>query len=287
MPLDRELTDLFDGLMVGCLQLDRFQDMTAQMAQSLAHDETVPSAALETLDEFLRHSQEETLEILLEDTGETLSLSREEAAYLHRLTNMGLEIEVRYPRLAGNMIIIYLTTLFEAYVQDSIAAVAHDVSRNLRRGGGQEGAEAAGGAAWPMVNDLLVRLLRRQVTDLAFRSIQVKLRFVEETLGVDLRDCPPTPTDLDELYATRNLLVHNGGIVNNKYLQIVRGSTLRVGEPRPIDEEYVRAAIATVQVNGECLYRALMSRYTGTSPEARLERARHITERLASLLSNE
>ena len=222
MTLSDELSDLYDRLMVGCVQLSRFQQMTIDAAQSLDREGSVPDAALAALEQYLDESNEPDLTLQVEDTGETLTLSRREAAHLRRLTTMGMEIEVRYPRLASKMILIYLTTLFEAYVLDSTRAVMLSIARRLRQG--------TVGA--PQVNHALARLVRRKVADLAFGSIQAKLRFVSDTLGIDLGDTPATPSDVDELYATRNLLVHNGGIVNRKYLSQVRGSRLRVGEAR-------------------------------------------------------
>ena len=209
-----------DQLMVGCVHLT---PSTMTRERQRAGPRGVGAARPSR--RWKMRSRDPTLTLQVEDSGETLTLTREEAAYLHRLTTMGLEIEVRYPRLANNMILIYLTTLFEAFVLDSVRAVITGVARDLRRGQGRDA-----------VNGLLVRLLRRQVTDLGFRSIQVKLRFVEDTLGVDPRGYPETPADLEELYATRNLLVHNGGVVNRKYLSLVRGSRLRVGETRPVDD---------------------------------------------------
>jgi len=276
MATANELAGLYDQLMVGCVQLTRFHEMTRDAASALDREASVPDTALAALEEYLDRSRDPTLTLQVEDSGETLTLTREEAAYLHRLTTMGLEIEVRYPRLANNMILIYLTTLFEAFVLDSVRVVITGVARDLRRGQGRDA-----------VNGLLVRLLRRQVTDLGFRSIQVKLRFVEDTLGVDPRGYPETPADLEELYATRNLLVHNGGVVNRKYLSLVRGSRLRVGETRPVDDEYVHAAIATVQGVGEYLYRSLVSRYTDEDPEERLRQAARLTERLSGLLGGQ
>jgi len=269
-----ELASLYDQLMVGCLQLTRFHEMTLETASALDREASVPDAALAALEEYLETGEDPTLTLQVEDSDERLVLTREEAAYLHRLTTMGLEIEVHYPRVANNMILIYLTTLFEGFLLDSVRAVMTGVARDLRGGQGRG-----------TVSGLLVRLLRRQVTDLGFRSIQVKLRFVEDTLGVDRRGYPETPADLEELYATRNLLVHNGGVVNRKYLSLVRGSGLRVGDVRPVDDDYVRGAIATVQRVGEYLYRSLVSRYTDEDPEARLQQAARLTERLAALLS--
>ncbi len=276
MALADLLSDLHDRLSVGCVQLSRFQQMTLDAAASLSREGSVPDTALSAIESYLADSRDPELVLQLEDTGDTLTLSRSEAAHLHRMTTMGLEIEVRYPRLANDMILIYLTTLFEAYVLDSTREVLLATARRLRQ-------NAAG--AQP-ANQLLMRLVRQQVTDLSYGPIQAKLRFVSDTLGINLRVGPVPVAELDELYATRNLLVHNGGIVNRKYLSVVRSSSLRVGEPRPVEDDYVREAISAIQRTGEFLYAALLERYAGETPGARFAEAARLNARLSSLLSS-
>jgi hypothetical protein len=110
----------------------------------------VPSAAIETLEQFLEASDEAVLDIQLEDTGETLSLTREEAAYLAPAHQHGCGDRGALPAHRRKQILIYLTTLFEAFVLDSNRAVMYDVARDLRYGEAQAG-------AGPSMNDLLVR----------------------------------------------------------------------------------------------------------------------------------
>ena len=116
MPLASSLTDLFDTLVVGCLQLRNFHGLTAQARQRLRQQSEIPEAALTSLRRFLEQDDESTLVFQIEGSQEPLVLSRDEAAYLDRLTRMGMEIEVNYPRIANKMMLIYLTTLFEAFV---------------------------------------------------------------------------------------------------------------------------------------------------------------------------
>jgi len=279
MAIDQDLASLHDQLMVGCVQLTRFHEMSAAAARRLSQQDAVPDAALATLGQFLEQSRDDTLTLELEDTGETITLTRSEATYLHDLAQMGLDIEVRYPRIANDMMLIYLTTLFEAFVLDSARVVMQHIARLVRRG--QTGVRRQ--TDGPEPNRVLVSLIRQQVRDLEYRSIQIKLRFMADTLGVGLEDAPPTPADLDELYATRNLLVHNRGVVNRRYLRDVRNSPLRIGDVRRVDDEYVHAAIATVRTAGEHLFRGLAARYA-PGAETRLEEGQRLMERIAALL---
>jgi len=279
MSLSNELTDLFDSLLVGCVQLSNFHGLSAEAGRRLHLQSHIPEGALLSLRRFLEQDQDPTLAFQLEDTGEVLELSRDEAAYLDRLTRMGLEIEVNYPRIANNMMLIYLTALFEAFVADSARAVILSVVDEIRQVPERR-------AISDNVKKLMVRLVKRQADDLAFHSIQVKLRFMERTLGVRLQGCPDTPANLDEIYATRNVLVHNGGVVNQKYLSQVRKSPLSLGDRREIDDIYLERAIRTVETIGQHLYQGLLSRYTGGTYEDRLQRAEQLTARLTSMVND-
>ncbi len=96
MTLASSLTDLFDTLVVGCLQLRNFHGLTAQERQRLRQQSEIPEAALTSLRRFLEQDDESTLVFQIEGSQEPLVLSRDEAAYLDRLTRMGMEIEVNY-----------------------------------------------------------------------------------------------------------------------------------------------------------------------------------------------
>ncbi len=50
-----------------------------------------------------------------------------------------------------------------------------------------------------------------------------------------------------ELTARRNLLAHNGGKVDRKYLREVKGSPFKVGQQIPLSTEYIRTSIALLE----------------------------------------
>lgn len=75
--------------------------------------------------------------------------------------------------------------------------------------------------------------------------------FLKDRARLEFRDYYTTTESLpsklklyEEVAARRNLIVHNGGKVDRKYLREVEGSTIRLGEQAPLTPEYLRTSIA-------------------------------------------
>jgi hypothetical protein len=49
-----------------------------------------------------------------------------------------------------------------------------------------------------------------------------------------------------EILATRNIHVHNRGMVSRRYLQCVKKSTLKIGTYKSITKEYLRDSINSI-----------------------------------------
>jgi hypothetical protein len=74
-----------------------------------------------------------------------------------------------------------------------------------------------------------------------------------------------------EITARRNLLVHNNGRVDRKYLREVSGSTLKLRETAAVDESYLREALLTLR--GLCATAGVLvceRVYSNTVPSGRM-----------------
>ena len=69
--------------------------------------------------------------------------------------------------------------------------------------------------------------------------------FKEHKMNLD--NCKEECEFLKELYATRNILVHNCGIVNEQYLKNVTASKYKFGEKIKLDDNFVKKAFECVK----------------------------------------
>ena len=65
---------------------------------------------------------------------------------------------------------------------------------------------------------------------------------------IDLSACETELKQLKELYARRNIIVHNGGIVNKAYLNQSGSNYYKIGDPVTVDEKYLKAAFNCIKI---------------------------------------
>ncbi len=65
--------------------------------------------------------------------------------------------------------------------------------------------------------------------------------------NMDMKKCESELRILKEIYARRNIAVHNSGFVNEIYLSIVDDSSYQIGDALPIDEKYLSIAFNTIK----------------------------------------
>ncbi|MDY6916454.1 MAG: hypothetical protein SVP26_00660 [Chloroflexota bacterium] len=138
------------------------------------------------------------------------------------------DLEGMRRQLLCTVALVYMVALFEAFFADSAA----------------------------------VLLIRRQSDKIGRCAFSRQVRYLEKTLhvsldtaSVNLRLC-----ELDEVFARRNLLLHCGGIVDERYLKRVGASHLSAGDEAAVDERYFLKAAYGFQSLARYLCRVLIAR---------------------------
>ncbi len=87
------------------------------------------------------------------------------------------------------------------------------------------------------------RLARREVE--RKQSVTSKLKALGKLAGINFEEAPKgvDVTAVGEVLATRNLIVHNNGIVDEQYLRLVADSGLKIGQERPITPIYLNDSL--------------------------------------------
>lgn len=82
------------------------------------------------------------------------------------------------------------------------------------------------------IDELIHQVIERKVSSLAYQGF-MELQEWAADKGIPLRSS--NAMAITELIATRNLIVHNRCIVDEKYLRVVKESALKVGDIRAIE----------------------------------------------------
>jgi len=92
----------------------------------------------------------------------------------------------------------------------------------------------------------LAEVIRRRINSISYASPQAYLEYLNRIAGITITD--PSFHDYLEIKATRDLIIHNAGIINDIYIQ-KSGNKARgaIGERLTIDARYFNNCIATLK----------------------------------------
>jgi len=115
------------------------------------------------------------------------------------------------------------------------------------------------------LDNLLDAIILKQINSAFYASPSKYFEYIESVLSISIPASHKAA--YSEVKATRDIYVHNGGIVNQLYLQKAGGlARAGDGDPLPLDEEYFSKAITCMKGVVKSVYQGLLKKY-GTSKE--------------------
>lgn len=120
------------------------------------------------------------------------------------------------------------------------------------------------------VNDLLLYIIDKQINELLYASPKEYFKSLEEILAIHIND--DVKDRYSEIKATRDLLVHNNGEVNETYAR-KSGAEARaiIGQNIPVDESYFDSCISTFKDLVKEIYEGLMAKYGNKKIDKKLK----------------
>lgn len=157
--------------------------------------------------------------------------------------------DVDFERLLCSQELVMLFTHLNAFMADSLRAICQVCPEVLRSGKQINWATAL---SFRGRKELLNHLTERYVFDFGWESIPKRLEFLRSKLGLAI-ECPGSDLELiDTAENIRNVVVHNGGRVDQQYIDETGQNDLVIGELVPVTPEYVdRVFTATRLLVGE------------------------------------
>ncbi len=146
-----------------------------------------------------------------------------------------------YPNLTYRMSFVYLVAIFDAFLSDIFTEVAQARPKILT----STKKHVSYAKIFELGNfEAMVDFIAsRELNELSYKSIKEQADYYEDRFGVALRESGVSVNELVELRCTRNILVHNNGIVNHIYLEQVSGSSYSSGDEVKVDAEYFDHAV--------------------------------------------
>jgi hypothetical protein len=157
--------------------------------------------------------------------------------------------DVDFERLLCSQELVMLFTHLNAFMADSLRAICQVCPEVLGSGKQIDWATAL---SFHGRKELVDHLTERYVFEFGWESVPKRLEFLRKELGLAI-ECPGSDLELIEAAENiRNIVVHNGGRVDQQYIEKTGQNELVIGELVPVTSEYVvRVSTATRLLVGE------------------------------------
>lgn len=139
-----------------------------------------------------------------------------------------------YTSLILEMTIVYAVVLLEAYLVDVTKWLFKKNTNALKSSKKLSYEEVV-----ENYDQLLEYILEKEIVEFSYNSFENQLKFWSTKFGVPEIKLAIPYMDIIEIFSTRNILLHNNGVINSVYLDINRTSNLKLGEKRLVDQPYV------------------------------------------------
>lgn len=137
----------------------------------------------------------------------------------------------------------YLVTIFEGYLIDIVREIliTHPDALKSKRQLTAEEVLTQGGR-----EQIISYLAEKEVEELLYRSFPDVVEYFDSKFTINLNTSGVSAEKITEILATRNIHVHNKGMVNQRFRQLVKDSSLRVGTYKSITREYLKNSISHI-----------------------------------------
>ncbi len=156
--------------------------------------------------------------------------------------------------MALNMSFLYIVALFDAFVSDAFTSVLLERPAMMRTKKKSINYEKI--LSFITVEELITYMANREILEDSYSSVHEQWKEYKDRFGVTIDESICTIDYLAEVIAQRNLLAHNNGVVNQRYLESVKQPMLKLGDKIQLTQvkwnEYAEAfeKISATVVNG-------------------------------------
>jgi hypothetical protein len=173
----------------------------------------------------------------------TLAGREKSSAEFESLTKISIaRIEKTFVKVENEvimpMVFVYFVTIWDAFILDTVRRILRVHPRVIT--GGDAKTELSRAVLWgaKSIEDIRERLIEEVVRDLDYDRKKL-VKYFADYWGIDWKESGVPLDEVVEFRARRDILVHNKGMVDRQYLNMVgERSSLEEGEVAPIDIKY-------------------------------------------------
>lgn len=147
---------------------------------------------------------------------------------------------------------------FEGILADSIRAICHTCPNVMKKRKTMEWKEILSCSSWDELIDILIE---KFVREMGWMPLQKRLNTFSDDFKLKIQFDEDDIRTIEELELVRNLIVHNGGKVDQKYVMFKKASNPKVGDYIPADNEYLKNISVTLKMVASEIYIEISKKY--------------------------
>jgi hypothetical protein len=133
------------------------------------------------------------------------------------------------------------------------------------------------------LQDVKELMIDANIENIMYGSFDNWFQFLQQKMKLDVGILSKNKEAVIEVFQRRNLLVHNNGIVNQRYLKGVGKSNYRIGDKILISEEYLTQAITMLKLIGLNIVFSLWQKHD----KGCIDRANYFSEVSVECMNND
>jgi hypothetical protein len=142
----------------------------------------------------------------------------------------------QYGKILNNMVFIYRVAMFDAQLSDFLKTLLECVPNTLRS---SKTLTAEQILNFNSLEEIKKHLVHKELMEFTFKTISDQLKFLKDKFNISIPESDISIVEIVEIIETRNIHVHNSGMVNQKYMQNVHNPIFLISNYRYIDDEYL------------------------------------------------
>ena len=142
----------------------------------------------------------------------------------------------KYEELLHNMALIYSTALFDAQFLDLVKILLLSNENSLKS---SKTITIETVLQHSSLDTLKSYILNKELVEFGFKSLSDQIKYVSEKFNLNFKNEKIEIDEIIEIIETRNIHVHNRGIINSIYLTNTKSTIYYLGDYRTIDNDYL------------------------------------------------
>jgi hypothetical protein len=177
---------------------------------------------------------------------------------IHIFVPLERELFRQFPKLVRVLGLLYLVAIFESYLVDIVREILLTCPDALKSG---RPITAETIIELGEQKQIISYLAEKEVEALLYKSFPDVVNYFDKKFKIDVNASGVSVDNIVEILATRNIHVHNRGLVNQRYLELVTASPLKVGAYKPITREYLRDSFDSINTLVEFINTEVQRKY--------------------------